>query len=52
MFEGFWLSTALSYFRSFLSWEGVSDVVGVVEWEFMTEEKPKAMWSVWLSGNL
>jgi hypothetical protein len=31
MFEGFWLSRALSCFSFFLSWEGVSDLGGVVE---------------------
>jgi hypothetical protein len=41
MFEGLYLSTALSYFLFFLSWEGVSDLGGAVEHDFMTEEKPE-----------
>jgi hypothetical protein len=41
MLEGFCLSTALSYFCCFLTWEGVSDLGGVVECDFVTEEKPE-----------
>jgi hypothetical protein len=40
MLEGFCLSNALSYFRCFLTWEGVSDLGGLVECDFMTKEKP------------